>query len=46
MLSRSFLRMMPGDMSMMLEACFYEIHAPARPAVGIMLQMLYYAPPK
>jgi hypothetical protein len=46
MLSRSFLRVMPGDMSMMLEACFYEINAPARPPVGTMLQMLYYAPLK
>jgi hypothetical protein len=27
MLGRSFLRMMPGDMSMMLDACFYEFHA-------------------
>ena len=46
MLSRSFLHMMPGNMSMMLEACFYEIHVPAQPVVGTMLQMLCYAPPK
>jgi hypothetical protein len=46
MLSRSFLRVMPGDMSMILEVCFYEINAPARPAVGTMLQMFYHAPPK
>jgi hypothetical protein len=31
---------------MMLEACFYENHAPTHPGLGTMLQMLYYAPPK
>jgi hypothetical protein len=46
MLIRSFLRMMPGDMSMMLEVCFYEIHAPPNRLWERCCKMLYYAPPK